>query len=185
MEAGQAVGLPDPVLLLGSNATETAFKHEPLSNFRIIHLAVHAFAAPESPERAALLLARDPKSRDDGLLQPREIAALPLNADLVTLSACNTGTGKIQGEEGSLSLVQAFLFAGARSVLASLWSVDDSATAALMKGFYSELGAGKDEASALRDAKLLIMSQSGRHSPLYWAGFTLVGYSDSPIRSSR
>jgi CHAT domain-containing protein len=139
VDAGQAVRLPDPVLLLGPNATETAFKHEPLNNFKVIHLAVHAFAAPESPERAALLLARDPKSDDDGLLQAREIAALPLNADLVTLSACDTGTGKIQGEEGSLSLVQAFLFAGARSVLASLWSVDDAATAALMRSFYSEL----------------------------------------------
>ncbi|HEY6271055.1 MAG TPA: CHAT domain-containing protein [Terriglobales bacterium] len=182
LDAGRSLGVPDPVFLLDSNATETAFKREPLDKFKIIHLAVHAFAPPESPERAALLLGRDPKSGDDGLLQTREIAALPLRADLVTLSACDTGTGKIEGEEGSLSLVQAFLFAGARSVLASLWSVDDSATAALMKEFYSGLGAGKDEASALRDAKLAVMSQSGRQSPPYWAGFTLVGYGDSPVR---
>jgi len=90
----------DPVLLLGPNATETAFKSEPLADFKIVHIAAHGFVDTQFPERSGLVLGVDPASHDDGLLQVREIIRLHFNADLVTLSACNTGVGKIEGEEG-------------------------------------------------------------------------------------
>ena len=97
---------PDAVILLGKDATETAFKKEPLDQFRVLHLAVHGFADTQYPERSALVLGADPKSGDDGLLQVREIIRLRLNAELTTLSACDTGVGKLQGQEGISNLVR-------------------------------------------------------------------------------
>src|SRR6185437_8708242 len=117
------------VLLLGDRATKAEFTSQPLAQCKIIHFAVHGISTPNFPERDALVLGRQPNSKtDDGLLQVRQIAQLKLNADLVTLSACNTGTGKLEGEEGIIGLTQAFLFAGARTVASSLWPVDDTST---------------------------------------------------------
>ncbi|HUI71834.1 MAG TPA: CHAT domain-containing protein, partial [Spirochaetia bacterium] len=185
IDASQALKQPHTVLLVGDNATETAFKRQPLRDFKILHLAVHAVAEPRFPERAALILGRDPNSDDDGLLQAREIAALPLAADLVTLSACDTAKGKVQGEEGDTSLVQAFLLAGAKSVVASLWEVEDRPTEALMKCFYIHLSQGMDKASALRQAKLDLLKDFNDRPALYWAGFTLVGDGALPIAFSK
>jgi len=96
-----------------------------------LHLAVHGFADTQYPERSALVLGADPKSGDDGLLQVREIIRLRLNAELTTLSACDTGVGKLQGQEGISNLVKAFLVAGSKSVVASLWSADDTSASAI------------------------------------------------------
>lgn len=95
-------------ILLAKDATETAFKKEPLDQFRVLHLAVHGFADTQYAERSALVLGADPTSGDDGLLQVREIIRLRLNAELTTLSACDTGVGKLQGQEGISNLVEAF-----------------------------------------------------------------------------
>src|SRR5229473_3539040 len=111
VEINKIVG-KDGVLLLGFEATETAFKSEPLEDFKIIHLAAHGFADTQFPERSGLVLGVDANSHDDGLLQVHEIIRLRFNADLVTLSACNTGVGKLQGEEGVTNLVEAFLLTG-------------------------------------------------------------------------
>jgi CHAT domain-containing protein/tetratricopeptide (TPR) repeat protein len=171
------------VLLLGDQATETAFKSQPLEKFQILHLAVHGFADPEFPERSGLVLGVDPRSHDDGLLQVREISRLQLNADLVTLSACDTAVGKLHGEEGITDVAEAFLASGARTVVASLWSADDTYTLALMERFYYHLAEGEDTSSALRHAKLDLLSQNGRRlSPYYWAAFVLIGDGASRIR---
>src|SRR5205823_8389939 len=97
-EIGKIAG-PNAVLLLGKNATEAVLKNEPLDQFRVLHLAVHGFADTQYPERSALVLGTDAKSGDDGLLQVREIIRLRLKAELTTLSACDTGVGKLQGQE--------------------------------------------------------------------------------------
>src|SRR6185295_5111714 len=163
-------------LLLDAAATETNFKAQPLEDFRVIHLAVHGVANPQFPDRAALVLGNSKASDDDGLLQAREIRELTLRADLVILTACDTGNGKLLGEEGIASLERAFLYAGARSVVASLWTADDTFTIALMKRLYRHLVAGSDEGSALRQAKLDLLKEFGDQAlPVYWAGFTLVG----------
>ena len=172
----------DGVLLLGPNATETAFKSEPLSDFKIIHIAAHGFSDTQFPERSGLVLGVDPNSRDDGLLQVREIIRLHFNADLVTLSACNTGVGKLQGEEGITNLVEAFLVSGAKAVVASLWSADDIYTSALMERFYTHIAEGQDKAAALRHAKIDLLAKYGRQvPPYYWGAFILVGDGGSPI----
>src|ERR1700730_2151674 len=144
---------PRSVVLLGSEATEAAFKREPLAEFRVLHLAVHGISNPKFPERAALVLGRDYESREDGLLQAREISNLVLNADLVTLSACNTDVGRLQGEEGIANLQRAFLLAGAKSTVATLWSADDTFTAALITQFYRYLAEGTGKGSHLWRAK--------------------------------
>jgi CHAT domain-containing protein/Tfp pilus assembly protein PilF len=173
----------DGVVLLGSNATETAFKSQPLTDFKIVHIAAHGFVDTQFPERSGLVLGVDPASHDDGLLQVREIIRLRFDADLVTLSACNTGLGKLQGEEGVTNLVEAFLVSGANAVVASLWSADDTYTAALMERFYTHIAEGQDKATALRQAKLDLLAEYGKHvPPYYWGAFVLVGDGGSPIR---
>jgi CHAT domain-containing protein len=179
---GKIVGR-DAVILLGKDATETAFKKEPLDQFRVLHLAVHGFADTQYPERSALVLGTDPKFGDDGLLQVREIVRLRLNAELTTLSACDTGVGKLQGQEGVSNLVEAFLVAGSKSVVASLWSADDTFASALMGRFYERLAQGEDTSSALRNAKLDLLTKYGDQvSPFYWAAFMAVGETSTPIR---
>jgi CHAT domain-containing protein len=172
----------DSVLLLGSSATESAFKSEPLADFKIVHIAAHGFADTRFPERSGLVLGVDPSSHDDGLLQVREIIRLRFNADLVTLSACNTGVGKLEGEEGVTNLVEAFLVSGAKSVVASLWSADDTYTLSLMERFYTHIAQGQDKAGALRQAKLDLLAKFGKRvPPYYWGAFVLVGDGGSPV----
>jgi CHAT domain-containing protein len=166
---------------LGKEATEGAFKREPLDQFRALHLAVHGFADTQYPERSALVLAPDPKGAEDGLLQVREIMRLRLNAELTTLSACDSGVGKLEGQEGVSNLVEAFLVAGSKSVVASLWSVDDRSTRMLMADFYGRLARREPSASALRNAKLDLLDKVGDLSPYYWAAFIGVGETSSPV----
>lgn len=169
------------VLLVGGRATEASFKAQPLSTFRVLHLALHGVASTQYPERAALVFGPDTASVEDGLLQAREIGRLRLGTDLVILSACNTGIGRLEGQDGVANLVRAFLFAGAKSVVASQWAADDVATAALMKRFYTRLAEGLDRGSALRSAKLDLIETHGTEiAPYYWAGFTLVGEGSTP-----
>jgi CHAT domain-containing protein/Tfp pilus assembly protein PilF len=173
---------PNTELLLGQNATESAFKNQRLSDFRVIHFAAHAAADPQYPDRAALVLGIGSKTSDDGLLQVREIMHLPLNAELVTLSACDTNVGTEEGEAGVVSLEQAFLIAGARAVVASLWNVEDRSTTVLMKAFYTHLAEHEDKVLALAHAKRDILEQYGDASPYYWAGFVLAGEGASPVK---
>jgi CHAT domain-containing protein len=109
---------------------------------------------------------------DDGLLKIREIRRLHLNADLVTLSACNTGVGPV-GEEGVASIVNAFIEAGSQSVVSTLWELEDHATAHLMTTFYGHLGRHEEKAEALRQAQLEMLNSGS--PPYYWAGFVLAG----------
>lgn len=117
------------------------------------------------------MLGEDPAKRDDGLLQAREIRALHLSADLVLLSACDTGTGRLQGEEGTASLERAFLYAGAGSVLASLWTANDIYSATLMRHFYHQLAQGRDGGRALQVAKVELNQDFRSQAYLfYWPG---------------
>jgi CHAT domain-containing protein len=181
LSAAEALGAP-ATLLLGPQATEAAFKSEPLGSFAVIHMAVHAVASEKFPDRSALILESDASGTEDGLLQVREIRELRLNADLVTLAACDTGRGEINGEEGIANLVRAFLLAGSKTVLASLWNASDDYTPALMKRFYEHLGAGEDEGTALQQAKMDVIKEFGDSAlPVYWAGFTITGDASRPL----
>ncbi len=170
------------VTLLGAEAKETNIKAQPLERFHILHFAVHGLLSTTYPERSALVLQTDAASGEDGLLQAREISQLRLNADLVTLSACDTGSGKIRGQEGVAALVRPFLVAGAQSVVANLWQADDQFTLSLMREFYRRLANGEPKAAALRDAKLELIKRFGPEAPpVLWAGFIIVGEASNSV----
>lgn len=176
----------DSKLLLGRAATEASVKSQPLAGFDVIHIATHAVPSVEFPDRAALVLAPDTATGEDGLLQAREIRALPIRAELVVLSACDTGIGSLEGQEGIQNLVRAFLFAGAESVVASLWAATDTYTTYLMTQFYGHLAGGEDRSVALQHAKLDSLRKfAGSTVPFYWAGFEIIGDGSSPIATAR
>jgi len=118
---------------------------------------------------------------EDGFVQMREIYNLKLNAELVTLSACQTGLGQFIRGEGIEGLNRAFFFAGSSSVLMSLWAVNDQATYQLMERFYSYLRASKQIDSSLRKAKLEMIASGAVSHPYYWAGFIVSGKSDQVV----
>ena len=163
-------------LLLGTAATEGAFKAAGLAEYRVIHLAVHGFADSTFPDRAAVVLLSDPSAGEDGFLQASEIVQLRFDADLVVLSACDTAVGPLQGQEGIANLSRAFLLAGARTVVSTLWQVDDTSSLFLMKRFYAHLLAHRSAGSALTAAKRDMLRTFGRDAlPYQWAGFTIEG----------
>ena len=166
---------------VGAAATEERVK-EVAGNTDILHLACHSIVDERSPLNSALVLKLDDSwalGVDNGLLQAWEIfEKLRLDADLVALSACETALGKEAGGEGLMGLARAFQFAGARSILASLWRVSDRSTTELMKRFYRRLKDGEAKDEALRAAQLdLIRGRAGATAaaPFHWAGFELIG----------
>jgi CHAT domain-containing protein len=149
-----------------------------LSEYRIVHFATHGLLNSEHPELSGILLSLvDEAGRpQEGFLQLHEIYNLNLPADLVVLSACQTGLGKEIKGEGLVGLTRGFMYAGAARVAASLWKVDDVATAELMRDFYrGMLGDGLRPASALRAAQVNMWRQKRWRSPYYWAAFVLQG----------
>ena len=121
-------------------------------------------------------MAPDTTSSEDGVLHLGEIYNLNLNAELVVLSACETGLGKLAGGEGMIGLARGFKYAGANSLLVSLWPVDDVSTKKLMTAFYDYLLQGKSKAEAIRLAKIDLIQTSYRFTkPFSWAGFILIG----------
>lgn len=161
---------PKAQVMVRGKATETMLKTY-AQNVPMLHIASHGEFNPEEPLKSRLLLAAD--SQNDGSLTVGELYDMRLNSDLVTLSACQTGLGDIQSGDDVIGLTRGFLFAGASNIIASLWMVDDAATATLMTDLYTFLGR-EDKQQALRDAQLAIKNSYSQH-PYYWAAFQLVG----------
>ena len=162
---------------LGAEATEGRAKAVG-RGARIVHFACHGLLDERNPLDSALALAiPEAPGRDNGLLQAWEVLeGVRLDADLVTLSACETALGAEEGGEGMVGLTRAFQWAGARSVVASLWTVSDDSTATLMKELYRRLAAGTAKDEALRLAQLSLLSAGGDLAhPFFWAGFELLG----------
>jgi CHAT domain-containing protein len=172
-EAKQVAQMLKVPAILGSQATRKTLQPQ-LNQARIIHLATHGIleygqlGQLDTPGAIALSTA----DQTNGLLTAPEIINLNLNAELVVLSACDTGRGNITGD-GVLGLSRAWLGAGASSVVVSLWAVNDESTAALMVEFYRSMQSGHDRGQALRQAILKTMQQYP--SPKDWAAFTLMG----------
>lgn len=160
---------PDGSLLLGEAATEAAFRRA-TSRSAILHFAGHGVISDEEPLGSALVLAAG--EGEDGWLRTPEVFALDLAADLVVLSGCSTGLGRLTGD-GIVGLARGFLFAGASTLLVSQWDVSDRATAELMEVFYEGLDRGLPPARALREARLVLLERY--HHPFLWAAFDLIG----------
>ena len=168
--------------LIGTSATKSAFEHSDLADHAIIHLAVHGVANEKHPERAALILLSDTSAGDDGILEASEIVHLHTNADLVVLSACDTAVGRLQGEEGIANLSLAFQLAGAKAVVSTLWTIEDTTALYLMKRFYAHLAERNTIAWALTAAKRDMLRNYGAQAvPYYWASFKLEGAGNQPV----
>jgi CHAT domain-containing protein len=167
-------------LLLGEQATKSALKKLPLDTFSHVHFATHGILGGEVPGVGEPALVLTAEGGDEGFLTASEIAQLKLDARLSVLSACNTGSGQYVSGEGVMGLSRAFLIAGSRAVVMSLWPVDSKATEQLMVRFYTNLRGGQDPHEALRAAKLKFRDDArragsfGRH-PYFWAPFVVFG----------
>jgi CHAT domain-containing protein len=168
----------DAYIYTGAEANEERLRQLPVRPC-YLHFACHALLDRRFPLDSALALAAPnrPDAEDNGLLQAWEIfERVRLDTELVTLSACETGLGRDAGGEGLIGLTRAFQYAGARSVLASLWSVSDRITAELMESFYTRLRAGEPKDRALQEAQRdLLHGQGAAAHPVHWAAFTLSG----------
>ncbi|MEP6900994.1 MAG: CHAT domain-containing protein [Actinomycetota bacterium] len=149
-----------------------------LSNYRILHFATHGFLDNIHPESSGLMLSLYDKNGkvQDGFLSLNQIYNLDLNSDLVVLSACQTALGKDVRGEGLIGLTRGFMYAGAKRIVASLWKVDDAATAEFMRRFYQNLLQKKlSAATALRQTQTEMKQIPRYREPYFWAGFTLQG----------
>lgn len=164
-------------ILINQEANETSIKSESLRNYDLIHFATHGIVDEDNPDLSRIFLQNDSEA-EDGNLFSGEIYNLHLNANLVTLSACQTGLGKISKGEGVIGLSRALVYAGAKNLVVSFWSVADESTSQLMTTFYQHLITTKETtfAEALRGAKLKMIRQQKYASPFYWAPFVLIGY---------
>ncbi|MCH7412459.1 CHAT domain-containing protein [Belliella sp. R4-6] len=161
-------------ILLASDAQESKFK-EYASAADIIHLATHSQINNSNPLLSSLVLMEN--ELDDGYLHSYELFNLKLNANLVILSACNSGTGEYQKGEGIISIGRAFMYANVSNLLMSLWAIPDLSTKKLMTGFYEKIKKGEPYEAAIREAKLdyLVQADENTAHPYYWAAFIYVG----------
>ena len=143
------------------------------AGFKYLHFASHGEFDADNPMGSALMLAGNSITDEKFRLTVSELYSMRLNADLVTLSACQTGLGKVSNGDDVLGLLRGFLYAGANSVISTLWEIDDEATEKLMVGFYRDLKGGKPKAKALRDAQIELRKQYSE--PRYWAAFQITG----------
>ena len=189
----------DPNIKLDMDASKSELLKSDLGRYRFIHFATHGLLSGDIPyilEPALVLSQPENRNPEDGFLKMSEILELKLNADSVVLSACKTALGKEIAGEGIVGLSRAFMLAGSKSVIVSLWSVESNSTAALMKSFYSNLKPGRSKEEALRLAKQEMKNQNltpsdlsrgvtiagrdkkiqtGASHPFFWAPFILIG----------
>ena len=182
-EVSQISKIIDSEIYVGENATEENFRKN-IEHFNILHLAMHAFINDSLPAFSSFAFVQ--KDTEDptknGLLNTTDIYSLKLNADLAVLSACNTGTGRLQKGEGIMSLARGFLYAGCPTIIMSLWEVEDESGTRIMSSFYKNIKKGKDRDESLRLAKLenLENVNSSRAYPNYWLSFVSIG-DNSPL----
>jgi CHAT domain-containing protein len=163
------------LVVLEQEATEAHLKEIPLQNYNYVHFATHGFANRNVKNLSGLVFAQDSTSSEDDILFMDEIYNLELDAELVTLSACESGVGQLVQGEGLLNMSRGFLYAGARNLLVSLWKADDRSTCELMVAFYRNLLEGHSKARALKQAKLHMLNNPINAIPSQWAAFVLIG----------
>ncbi len=178
-EIGRLYDPHSSAVRVGTEARESWLKQE-APHYRILHLATHGLLDDASPLYSQLVLAAPrPGEGDDGLLEAREILEMNLDADLVVLSACETGRGQSGAGEGLIGMTWAFFVAGCPATVASQWKVEAASTTRLMLAFHRHLRAGRAPAEALRLAALEQLRRPGERHPFYWAGFVAMGDADS------
>lgn len=171
---------------LTDDLTNEAFFKKNAYQYAVIHLAMHGILHPRVPMLSSLAFTENKDSLEDNFLQAHEIAHLNLNADLVVLSACETGYGKFEQGEGVISLARSFMYAGTPSLVVSLWQVNDQSTSVIMNYFYQNIADGMPKDVALRKAKLdyLKLAKGFASHPAFWSAFIQLG-DTSPVEIYR
>lgn len=173
------VGSNRTTVRTGFAANRTNALAADVSDYKVLHFATHGLIDETRPELSGIVLSmfdREGKPQDGGFIRMQDVYGLNLNTDLVVLSACDTGLGKVIKGEGIMSLNNAFLQSGAKSVVSSLWKVDDTVTRELMSEFYRGIVSdGLTPAAALRHAQIKMFNDPRFSSPFYWAAFTAQG----------
>lgn len=163
-------------VFLGQSAQESSLKAKAIQQARFLHISTHAEVNEQNPYLSGIILNPSDESEvEDGTLYISEAYNLSLNADLVVLSTCQSKIGKHIKGEGMLGLSRAFLYAGGRNLMASLWDVEDEVTALIMQDFYSNVFDGQSYSQALRQAKLKLIASNTFSYPMDWAPFVLIG----------
>ncbi|NWF90884.1 MAG: CHAT domain-containing protein [Ignavibacteriaceae bacterium] len=159
-----------------ADAKEDSFKAN-VKDYKIVHIASHSFMNEDQPDISGVIFAQPQDSVfiNDGILYAGETYNLDLNADLVVLSSCESGLGKLFKGEGMIGLTRGFLYSGTNNIIFSLWKISDKHTSELMVEFYKQTILGKDYSEALRQAKLKLISNELTARPRSWAGFLLIG----------
>lgn len=177
-ELSKLYGANRSLIFTGARATETEFKQQ-AGKYKILHLATHGILDDASPLYSYILLADGGASgEEDGRLEARELMRMNLSANLVVLSACETGRGRIGAGEGLIGLSWAFFVAGSPTTVASLWKVESVGTTELMLNFYRRLQDNTKPASkagALQSASIALLKSEKFAHPFYWAGFSVIG----------
>jgi CHAT domain-containing protein len=185
LEAEDAVSQCGGRAFLGEDASEETFKSES-PGYDIIHLAMHTLVDDSRPAFSKMLFAEGIEGSNDGMLNTYEVYSLSLNAMMVVLSSCNTGSGLLVSGEGILSLARGFLYAGSRSAVMSMWEVEDVASSEVIHSFYKNMRSGQTKSSALRSSRLKYLrtaSQEKSH-PYYWSALVIYG-DDTPLWYNR
>ncbi len=185
LESEDAVEQCGGVAYLAGEATEETYKRE-AGKYDIIHLAMHTLINDQDPAYSKMIFSAPPDGTDDGMLNTYEVYSVPVNAMMVVLSSCNTGVGKLINGEGILSLARGFLYAGSRSVVMSMWAVEDKSASEVVRSFYKNMRTGQTKSSALRSARLRFLrsADQGRSHPYYWSALVIFG-DDTPLWFNR
>lgn len=184
-EAEYVSGISGGNLYLNDEAREIVFKTE-ASKYNIIHLAMHTYLNDHNPMNSAMIFARNNNAPEDGLLYTYEVYGIPLNARMVVLSSCNTGSGQLSSGEGILSLARGFLYSGSQSVVMSMWEIDDKSGTEIIKRFYDNLKKGMSKGEALKKARKEYLKKASqlKSHPYFWASLVIYG-ENTPVFSSR
>jgi CHAT domain-containing protein len=178
-EIRKAAGANAFVLKHGFEVNRSLLESDALNHYGVVHFATHGFWDSSTPELSGIFLSRfdaQGNSVEDGALRLSDIYNLKLPKELIVLSACETAVGKDVRGEGLIALTRGFMYAGAARVMASLWKVEDNATAEMMKIFYQHLLQDKmSPAAALRQAQIAMWQKDSAQSPYNWAAFVLQG----------
>jgi len=181
IEAEDAVDQCGGRAFLGAEATEEAYKSG-AGRYDIVHLAMHTLIDDQHPLFSKMIFSSSPVNAEDGMLNTYEVYSVTLNAMMVVLSSCNTGNGILATGEGILSLARGFLYAGSRSVVMSMWAVDDNSAAEVMRSFYRNMRSGQAKSTALRTSRLKFLRSADqtRSHPYFWSALVIYG-DDTPL----
>jgi CHAT domain-containing protein len=185
-EAEYVTDLTGGKLYINNNARESVFKAE-AGKYDIIHLAMHTVLNDQYPMYSKMLFSQVKDSVEDGNLNTYEVYGVPLNAKMVILSSCNTGTGVLHSGEGIQSLARGFVYSGSQSVVMSMWEIEDRSGAEIVKSYYKYLRNGASKSNALRKARISYLKNADmlRSHPYFWSALVIYGNNDPLYYSTK